>query len=347
MNNNLEISVENGVGVICLNRPEAINALTPHMMQGIHAILLKWAEDDAVRLVLFEGKGERGFCAGGDVRWTRDLVLGGEQAEAFDFFALEYDMNRMIATYAKPIVALTHGVVMGGGLGLAGHAKHRITTENSRFAMPEAAIGYFCDVGVRSILARAHRHQALMFILAGSLVSAIDGILLGLTDTVILENGYSAMREGIIAAGGAMDVDANIVALRSTFGISYGFANFCKLADQFAAVFAPESALEIYANLEAEISKNSDLAEVASVILSRCPTSNLVHVLGLDAARNEPDISEVLAADLRLAHFLAVRDDFVEGVRAVLIDKDHKPKWQPDTLSRVDENAIILALRQK
>lgn len=344
MNNNLEISMENGVGIICLNRPEAINALTPQMMQGIHATLLKWAEDATVRMVLMEGKGERGFCAGGDVRWTRDLILSGEQAEAFDFFALEYDMNRMIATYAKPIVALTHGVVMGGGLGLAGHAKHRITTENSRFAMPEAAIGYFCDVGVRSILARTHRHQALMFMLAGSLVSAIDGVLLGLTDTVILENGFLAMREGLIAAGSAKDVDANIVALRSTFGISYGFANFCKLADQFAAVFAPEDALEIYANLKLEISKKSDLAEVATLILSRCPTSNLVHVLGLDAARVEPDIAKVLASDLKLAHFMAVRDDFIEGVRAVLIDKDHKPKWQPENLSNVDANSIISSL---
>lgn len=347
MKTNLEISIENGVGIICLNRPEAINALTPVMMQGIHAILLEWMEDAAVRLVLIEGKGERGFCAGGDVRWTRDLVLSGEQAEAFEFFALEYDMNKMIATYPKPIVALTHGVVMGGGLGLAGHAKHRITTENSRFAMPEAAIGYFCDVGVRSILAGTHRHQALMFMLAGSLVSAIDGVLLGLTDTVILENGLVAMREGIISAGSASDVDTQILNLRITFGISYGFANFCKLADQFAKVFDSESALEIYANLETEISKKSDLAETASLILSRCPTSNLVHVLGLDAARAEPDIGEVLAADLRLAHLLAIRDDFVEGVRAVLIDKDHKPKWTPNNIASVDVDAINSVLRQK
>ena len=341
---NLNISIDNGVGIIGLNRPKAINALTPQMMMSIHGILQEWSKNTEIRFVLIEGKGEKGFCAGGDVRWTREIVLRGDEKEAFEFFKLEYEMNHMIATYDKPIVALTHGVVMGGGLGLAGHAKYRITTENSRFAMPEAAIGYFCDVGVRSILAKGARHRALMFMLAGSLVGAVDAVVLGLSDTMILESGFASMRASLIKAGSASDVDAQILGLCAAFGISYGFASFCNLADKFAKLFDSIDATEIYAKLELEVAKKSELAEIAQIILSRCPTSNWVHVLGLDAARQRPNVFEVLAADLRLAHLLAVREDFIEGVRAVLVDKDHAPIWAPAQIDQVDVDAIRKAL---
>ena len=347
MTDEIKISIENHVGIICLDRVRAINALTPDMIMGIRETLLAWAADANIHLVMFEGKGEKGFCAGGDVRWTREKILSGYHEEAFKFFALEYDMNRLISTYAKPIVALTHGVVMGGGIGIAGHAKYRITTENSRFAMPEAAIGYFCDVGVRSLLCQGHRHRALMFMLAGTLVGAVDGVLLGLSDTVILENGFSTMRDGIVAAGSTPDVDASITSLCARFGISYGYATFCNLADRFAHVFEGTDLGEIYAGLEREVAKKSELAEVAEIILARCPTSNAVHVACLDAARDNPDIGEVLKADLRLAHLLAVREDFIEGVRAVLVDKDNAPNWKPSLASQVDYGAIRCVLAQK
>ncbi len=342
----IECSVENGVGILTLNRPEAINALTPYMIETIRQTLLDWRDDEGVRVVLFEGKGPRGFCAGGDVRWTRQMVLDGNRAQAFDFFALEYDMNRIIATYAKPIVALTHGVVMGGGLGLAGHARHRFTTQGSRFAMPEAAIGFFCDVGVRSLLAKVNRHQAMMFMLAGTLVSSADGVLLGLTDTIICDEGLAEMRAGIIAAGSAGDVEGEIGALETRFGIKREAGEFCHLADRFEKVFAPKSAEEIYENLEEEISQGSELAKTASIILSRCPTSNRVHVPALDAARQVPEITRVLEVDLRLAHILAKRADFLEGVRAVLVDKDHAPNWQPPHILDVEGKAIDAALAQ-
>ncbi len=347
MENQIELSIENGIGIITLNRPEAINALTPYMIETIHKTLLDWISDDGVRAILIEGKGERGFCAGGDVRWTRDMILKGNHKCAFEFFALEYEMNHLIATYNKPIIALTHGVVMGGGLGIAGHAKYRITTQNSRFAMPEAAIGYFCDVGVRAILAKGARHRAMMFMLSGSLVSAVDGVVLGLTDTIIPEEGVASARAAIIRTGSAEDVDAQISSLCTALGNSDEFVSFCKLADKFDDVFNSEDPAEIYSNLEKQVSQKSELAEVATLILSRCPTSNMVHVLGLDAARETPEIGQVLAADLRLAHFMAVRDDFVEGVRAVLIDKDHAPNWSPDRMGDVAGEKVVLALKPR
>lgn len=347
MTDEIKITNENHVGIICLNRPRAINALTPDMILLIHETLLVWASDKDIHLVMFEGEGEKGFCAGGDVRWTRDRVLSGDHDEAFKFFALEYEMNHLISTFPKPIVALTHGVVMGGGIGIAGHCKYRITTENSHFAMPEAAIGYFCDVGVRSLLVKGPRHRALMFMLGGTLVGAVDGVFLGLSDTVILENGLVPMRNRIIAAGSAPDVDVAITSLCARFGISYGFATFCNLADKFAKVFEGTDLGEIYARLEREIAKKSELTEIAKTILARCPTSNVVHVAGIDAAHQNPEIGAVLAADLRLAHLLAIRDDFIEGVRAVLVDKDNTPIWVPSVVTEVDCPAIHAALARK
>ncbi len=338
------IAVENGVGIIRLNRPGAINALTPDMILSISDALQRWRNDEGVRLVLFEGEGERGFCAGGDVRWTRDVLLGGDREKAFRFFALEYDMNRMIAVYEKPVVALTHGVVMGGGIGLAGHARYRIALGNARFAMPEAAIGFFCDVGVRSILARAQRHRALMFMLAGTLVGAADAIALGLSDVWVRAKERDRVRARLMEAGEARNVGQALDDIMKTYARDPGPLEFCALADDFRDVFAGHDYAEIVPVLERHARGHGELASVAEIILSRCPTSNQVHVLGHDAAVVNSDIGAVLEADLRLARLLAPREDFIEGVRAVLVDKDHSPRWRPAAIGDVDTGAIILAL---
>ncbi len=135
MQNEVGTIVENGVGIITLKREKTINALTPEMIKIISKSLEDWSRDPLVKMVLFEGAGARGFCAGGDVRWTREKVMAGEIERVWKFFEAEYKMNLMIATYDKPIIALTHGVVMGGGIGLAGHARYKITTKTARFAM--------------------------------------------------------------------------------------------------------------------------------------------------------------------------------------------------------------------
>src|SRR3569833_3478265 len=144
----LEITVDGLLGRITLNRPEAINALSREMIAGITQTLTAWRDDDAVRLVLFEGRGPRGFCAGGDVRAVRSLVLAGEPERADAYFAAEYAMNGLIAAYAKPVAGIGHGAVMGGGIGILGHARYRLAAADARFAMPEAAIGFVVDVGV-------------------------------------------------------------------------------------------------------------------------------------------------------------------------------------------------------
>ncbi len=333
--------VENGVGIITLRREYAINALTPEMIGAITKSLKEWESDSRVSMVLMEGAGKKGFCSGGDVRWTREKVMAGENERVEAFFAAEYEMNRMIATYEKPIVALTHGVVMGGGIGLAGHARYRITTSNSRFAMPEAAIGLFCDVGVRSILAGIERQRALMFMLSAMMVGAGDAIGLDLSDVCIGDGDFSLVRSALIGAGSARDVEGEIRKIMAANAIEPARADFCDLADRFAPVFASSDWVEIYDRLGREVVKGSELGEIAATVFERCPTSNAVHVAGLDAARRQPDIAMVLKDDLALAHFMGGRSDFIEGVRAVLVDKDHKPRWQPDDIREVDRDAVL------
>lgn len=185
MTGQLDVIREGNLGIIALNRPEAINALSLEMINGITRKLEQWRSDDGIRLVLFEGRGPRGFCSGGDVRAVRQAVISGHPETGDAFFAAEYEMNGIIARYPKPTVALAHGVVMGGGIGIAGHCAFRFAAADARFAMPEAAIGFVCDVGVNFILARAPLHRALAFALSGQAVGVADALALGLTDCAV------------------------------------------------------------------------------------------------------------------------------------------------------------------
>ncbi len=340
--------VEGKLGVIRLQRPAAINALTPDMIGAIRSALTGWARDDRVVMVLFEGEGPRGFCAGGDVRWTRNVMDRGEHERGFGFFVSEYGMNRQIATYEKPVVALTHGAVMGGGIGIAGHARYRIGVAGARYAMPEAAIGFFCDVGVRAILAHAPRHRALMFMLSGVPVGLEDAMALGLVDGVVPEAERAGLRERLVRISQQDGVRGQLEALLGDIVPQGGMRDgaFCALADRFAQVFAGDDGAAIMKRLEREVTADSELGEMAATILGRCPTSHQVHVLGLDAARHDPDVSRVLSADLELSRFMAPRHDFSEGVRAVLVDKDHSARWQPDRVEQVDVAAIRAALER-
>jgi len=344
MQEEIDIALEGHLGVITLDRPKAINALSANMIVTILAALKKWAGDEKVRLVLLKGVGERGFCAGGDVRWTRDMFLAGRNKEALGFFELEYEMNRLISLYPKPLVALTHGVVMGGGIGLAGHAKFRISTVEARFGMPEAAIGFFCDVGSRSILARAPRHMALLFMLSGDAVAPGDAIRLGLSDIAISKDQYEAVRAAIVAAGNSDDVAGALNSLLESYKTDPGEARFCALADKHKGCFTGTDPGKIIERLKQNAGSDEELALVVKRIAGRCPTSHWANLKALDDARANSEIGAVLSGDLALARHMAPRGDFVEGIRAVLIDKDQQPKWKPDDIAGVDVGKISAVL---
>lgn len=339
------VSVSGAAGIITLNRPKAINALTAHMIEDVLGALARWTADESIKMVLIEGAGEKGLCAGGDVRAVRDLLVSGRSEEAFGFFAREYEMNRVIARYSKPIVALQTGVVMGGGIGISSHARFRIATANSRFAMPEGAIGFFPDVGVNAILAEAPEPRALAFLLSGATVGAADAIALGLSDTIVDKARLDAIRARLIDAGNAGAPETQIAAVIQSETLDAGTSKFCAMADSLADAFALERAGEIVDRLGV-LARDGDSAVDAFVarMAGHAPTSLEVALVAYRRARRDRSVEAVLTRDLALARWIAGRPDFAEGVRAVLVDKDKTPKWSPADHSAVDRDAIAAVL---
>jgi len=336
----LEISTQGRLGVIVLSRPEAINALSREMIDGITGALAAWRDDPSVTAVLFEGNGPRGFCSGGDVRAARSAVLAGRADEADAYFAAEYAMNLVIATYDKPVVAFGHGAVMGGGIGIAGHARYRFTLPEARFAMPESAIGFVCDIGVNAILAQAPEHRALAFLLSGLPVGPGDALVLGLTDARIEAGRLNDVRVGVAAAAASSDPDAALVRLMQAESSEPGAATFCPDADELADAFGGDTAGDIVAAVAEAAAVDPRFERLATALSSRSPASLETILQGHRAARRRPDIAAVLDLDLRLARYVSRQPDFAEGVRAVLVDKDQRPSWRPNTFEAVDRTGI-------
>lgn len=346
MSAQLEVAVEGHLGVIALNRPEAINALSGGMIAGITETLAAWHDDPEVRAVLFEGRGPRGFCSGGDVRAVRAMVVEGRLPEVEAYFAAEYAMNLFIASYPKPVIAIADGIVMGGGIGIAGHAGFRFTTPNAKFAMPEAGIGFFGDVGVNFILAKAPLHRALLFSMSGTPVGAVDALALGLTDCAVAPERLGELRSGIVAAANAHRIETALVALMQSLSIQAGDRQLCALADRLEAELTLPSAAAIVAAIDEAGEDDAEAAAMSAVLKTRSPTSLEVIVQSHLASRKLPGAREVLALDLRLARLMAANPDFTEGVRAVLVDKDQAPRWAPATPAEVAVAAIGAAIAE-
>jgi enoyl-CoA hydratase len=343
----IDIDTTGALGIITLDRSSAINALNQQMIDAIRQALGRWKTDPSIRAVLIEGRGERGFCAGGDVRAARTAIIEGRKAMADAFFASEYAMDAEVAKFGKPVIALTHGVVMGGGLGLSAHASFRFTTRSARFAMPEGAIGFIPDCGVNFVLAKTLPERALHFLLRGEAIGPADALKLGLTDCVIGDDRVSTVRDWLLTAAQAADVDTAITTIMGSEMVDCGPASEVLAADRLIRAYSAGNAREIVRELGV-MAAETDLARSAlEAILKRCPTSVFATVESYRAAWLALDVDEVVARDTRLAQFMAGRPDFVEGVRAVLVDRDHKPSWSPARVEEVEEAAIREAVRGK
>lgn len=325
MTGQLEIGREGSLGIIALNRPEAINALNAEMIGGITRTLEQWRDDEGIRVVLFEGRGARGFCAGGDVRAVRQMVLDGRIEEADAYFAAEYAMNGLIATYPKPTVALTHGVVMGGGIGIAGHCRYRLSLGEGKWAMPEAAIGLVTDVGANFILAKAPLDAALDFVMSGATASVAGALSLGLLDAMVAADDREGVLADLAVAAQASDIDAAIVHVIQRRGLAGGYreSDGERSGDRMAT------------SLDIDWEDFTTAAKTVAALHGQSGSSNsptslfAIHSSHL-AARKLATVHEVLALDLRLATLLCRLPDFAEGVRAVLVDKDRRPEWSPE-----------------
>lgn len=303
-------------GLMTLNRPKALNALTHEMVNHIQQQLEQWRDDDAIALVIIQGAGEKAFCAGGDIATIyRQAQDNPESNDAF--FADEYQLNGYIADYPKPYIAVMDGIVLGGGLGVSAHGSHRIVTETSRIGMPEVGIGLFPDVGISHILARAPHNLGLHLALTGVHVGAADAIEVGLADTFVERARVAELVDKLAETGNSDLVNtygstppAGLDADRDVLEAAYGGATIDEIKDNLRGI-------------------DAEWAEKAVTAMERsCPTSVL---LALDAQRlaKELSLQQVLEQDLRLAKKMGRRPDLVEGVRAQIIDKDRNPTWAP------------------
>jgi enoyl-CoA hydratase len=336
--NQSEVIVERRgtAGLIRLNRPKALNSLTIPMVRTIAAALDEFAGDQAVASVVVMGEGERGFCAGGDIR---AIHLSGRSGDglAETFWREEFRLNHRIASYPKPYVALMDGITMGGGVGLASHGRHRIVTERTRLAMPEAGIGYFPDVGATWLLPRTPGESGTWMALTGLDINASDAIYTGLADVYI---SSSRLEETVhrltnLSAGSSSDdVDAVLRDLSEQADEGRLQAN----AAMIDRAFHFNRVEDIASALAAE--EGEFAAETRRVMLTRSPTSLKLALRLLRAGRQSRTLGECLARELGACMHVLHGPDFYEGVRAAVIDKDRNPKWSPPTIALVNDEMI-------
>ncbi|MBF4636049.1 enoyl-CoA hydratase/isomerase family protein [Agreia pratensis] len=324
------LEVRGRLAHITLNRPRAINALTHEMVTAIGDALTTWALDDSITTILLTGNGTRGLCAGGDVTQLHGRVAADDVASAVAFLRDEYLVNNMIARYPKPFVAIMNGFVLGGGIGLSGHASHRVVTNDSALGMPEVSIGLTPDVGGSWLLSHAPRELGTYLALTARTASASDAIELGLADSFVPSNRIASL----VASLEELPADEAVAAVSAEPPRGAG-ASGASISDAtwIEPAFAHDSVEEILDALAA--SGVSAATETAALIRTKSPTAVAVTLESLRRARELPSLEACLNQELRImAHALA-HPDFREGVRAQVIDKDRTPRWAPATLEQV------------
>jgi len=321
-------------GLITLNRPRALNALSLAMIRAMHDQLTAWAADEAVTRVVVRGAGGRAFCAGGDVRAIYALAKAGRHAEVDAFWHGEYALDALVQAYDKPIVSLIDGLVMGGGNGISLHGRHRVASEGYRFAMPEVGIGFFPDVGMTHALPRLPHRVGTYLALTGATIGPGDALALGLATTFVPAARLDALAADL-ARGGAIEA-----ALAAQADAPPPPGPVVAHQALIEACFAKPDVPAILASLDAAAGDGTAFAvETAALMRSRSPTSLCIAHLQMQRGAGM-SFADCMAAEARLAAFLMRGHDFFEGVRAALIDKDGAPAWHPASLDGVDRAAI-------
>lgn len=323
---------EGAVGWISLDRPRALNALTSDMCEAISAALLAWRDDPEVALVMIDHAGGRGFCAGGDVAMVRRSALedGGSAGRAF--FHAEYRLNHLLFTYPKPTVCFIDGVTMGGGVGLALPCRMRAATENTLFAMPETAIGLFPDVGGGYFLSRLKWRYGQFLALTGARLDPAECLHLGLATRYIRSERLAEVKATLI--GDPANADRHLALAATEAGQPRIAGNRLNVMKHFAS----DRFEDILASLAADHGKwaQTELATLRKKSPLACKVA--LEVLRRGAATD--DFAEEMAREYAVAARVIVQPDFAEGVRAVLVDKDNAPAWDPATPEEVTDAMI-------
>ena len=318
--------VEGKVGRLTLNRPKALHALTLNMIRLITRALLDWRNDGGVELVMLDHAGERGFCAGGDIK---SATTGGPSRE---FFFEEYQLNEFLVRYPKPIAVFLDGIVMGGGVGLAMPCRYRVATEKTLFAMPETAIGLFPDVGGGWWLSRLPGESGMWLALTGSRIKTADCRSLGIVTDVVKSEAVEAIKREVLAAP---DGIGEVLARHE---VDPGAPPLAGHRDVIDRTFAADTVEGVVAALETD---GGDWAKAQLDILkTRSPTAMKVAFRQLREGCARTSFAEEMLVETRIGSRVSYSHDFKEGVRAVLVDRDNRPQWSPSTLAGVDQAAL-------
>jgi enoyl-CoA hydratase len=322
---------EGSAGIIRLNRPKAINAMTLEMSESIDRALDQFEADPAVAVVVLEGAGERGLCAGGDIRGLYESSCAGGDLGA-RFWRQEYIMNARIGKFPKPYVAFMDGLVMGGGVGLSGHSSHRVVTERTKLAMPEVGLGFFPDVGGTWLLSRSPGEIGTYFGLTGQTMNGPDAIHARFADAVVPSAEWPALREALTKVRPGT-TSGEVRTLIDGFATGEKAGPVAAKQAQIDAWFAHGRMEDIVAALKQD---GSELAQATLKTLGeKSPRGMVVTLKLLRLARQSRTLKECLVREYRAALEVFRSDDFREGVRAAVIDKDRNPKWSPPRIEDV------------
>lgn len=326
------------IGMITLNRPKALNALNLDMIRTIAMQLDRWAYDDRIHAFVMRSSSDRAFCAGGDVRAIGILPdPAARVAMGRDFFGEEFVLNQAIARLRKPFISLINGVAMGGGLGLSVHGSHRVVSETVKMAMPENLIGYFPDVGATSFLTQCPRYLGRFLAITGASISTQDALYSGLGTHHVPAAAFAALTEDLVKAD-RLD-HAKIDNIIAGHAARVERSAFEDRLDEIEAVFGKGSFDDMYTALREGAASRDWMKAAVEAIEKSAPTSLLITWKRMVGGEGQV-IETILKDDYRVALRMVARPDFAEGIRAVLVDKDHNPHWSPSRLSDVTSAQI-------
>lgn len=319
-------------GHLSLNRPEALHALTPLMVKIMTDALVQWRDDPAIKAVIIDHAEGRGFCAGGDIAFMRNSALNDGGVAARRFFFEEYRLNHLLFTYPKPVVTFMDGITMGGGVGLAAPARFRIATQNTRFAMPETGIGLFPDVGGGWYLSRLKGAMGAFLALTGARLDGAECLDVGLATHYLEASALPDIKAQIAANP---DDVAALLASASTPPPSARIASNIEKIDR---LFAADRYEDILTALDQDGTEWA--RKERATLATKSPQTCKVALRQLATGATLASFAENMRMEYRIASRVIMRPDFAEGVRAVIVDKDHAPRWNPATAEGVTDELL-------
>lgn len=333
----LLITVDQGVGRIILNRPKVLNAINREMVIELSTTLNHWAKDSQIQCVILQGSGDKAFSAGGDLRQIYQAHLEGHQAEILKLLKHEYQINHTIHSFPKPYLSFFHGLGMGGGLGLSLNGAYRLICEGTQLAMPEVNIGFFPDVGASYFLNQCPGFTGLYLALTGNRLSAADAMYTGLGTHYVDDKDYPAIYQNL--------TEQKVI---TTSSIDYILKEYTRSVPSSALkaqqtmidrLFRYDTLEDIFKALHHESIERSFAESCLNTLKTKSPTSLQVTFSMMKQARGK-SLYETLQTDFLLAQKFCQGSDFFEGIRAMIIDKDNQPNWQPKRLEDISQNVI-------